>query len=344
MSIFGMRPNIEKLSKKGDVVGLIKALGYKDEGIRGQAAISLIEFGDEKAAPSLLKAFLEDTYYVSKSAARALLKIKNQDGMGAVIAALSNQSEYIRQTAAEVLGENKVNEAIPALTVVLTDDRAWWIRKTAAEALEEIGWQPETDAQRASLYLVHENFESCVCLGKSAVKPLIDALESRYDELAKEIRSVISGLGLADRGQTESLGKEVGSQIQIMYALEKIGGAEASAAIEQQKQHIFSSMKEKMSNVPVLGIGYGDYWFILGLLVSMAKFPIQSSKVADYINTILAASCEKCGISISQKMLSTFLAASHFLPVVTPENMRSSLQAMCCPSCGFPRMRIRLKV
>jgi HEAT repeat protein len=49
MFLFGA-PNVQKLSAKRDVQGLIKALGYeKDEQIRHAAALALGQIGDPRA-------------------------------------------------------------------------------------------------------------------------------------------------------------------------------------------------------------------------------------------------------------------------------------------------------
>ena len=348
MGIFSRKPDIEKLSKKADAEGLIKALSHNDGEVRNRAAIALGELKDEKAVPSLIKTFL-NIYTANESAAKALLQIKNKEGIEAVIKALGSEEAFLREIAAKALGENKVEAAVPALTRILEGDETWRVRQVAAEALKKIGWQPETDVERAFLYVVQGDFSSCVPLGRSAVKPLIDALEEKYDIFREHgcleymIEHEMESVPFALRGRPPIVDL-LGTQTQIMHCLEKIGGEEAVTAIDKEKQRILALIEKEMSGIEIRGFKYGDYWLMLGGLVTIANFPIESSQVVDYINKILTAECGRCGRKIPKETLSALSVISDFaMATVFTSGPRGFLSTGTCP-CGYPFMRIRLDI
>ena len=54
MGLFGP-PDVDKLKAKGDVPGLIKALGYeRDSGVRGRAADALVQLGSGAVEPLIV--------------------------------------------------------------------------------------------------------------------------------------------------------------------------------------------------------------------------------------------------------------------------------------------------
>ena len=79
MCIFDfLKPNIEKMEKKGNVDGLIKALKNGDFVIRESAAFSLGKLKDQKAVEPLILALKDDKGRVKKYAASALGRIGDQ--------------------------------------------------------------------------------------------------------------------------------------------------------------------------------------------------------------------------------------------------------------------------
>ncbi|MGB9872500.1 MAG: HEAT repeat domain-containing protein, partial [Anaerolineae bacterium] len=86
MFLFGP-PNIEKMKARGDVKGLIKALGYeKDWEIRRDAARALGELKDARAVEPLIAALKDKDSDVREAAAEALDRLgwkPEQDENGA---------------------------------------------------------------------------------------------------------------------------------------------------------------------------------------------------------------------------------------------------------------------
>src|SRR5450756_828303 len=89
MPLFGP-PNVEKLKAKGDIPGLIKALGYgKDWGVRNAAAGALGQIGDARAVGPLIAALKDQDSNVRRAAAGALVEISAPSVMP-LIAALGD--------------------------------------------------------------------------------------------------------------------------------------------------------------------------------------------------------------------------------------------------------------
>ena len=116
MPLFGP-PNIEKLKAKGNIKGLIKALGYKkDAAIRQAAAQALMEMGfgwsavealrkigDARAVEPLIAALRDGDSDVRYKAARALWGIGDPRAIEPLIALLHDANKGIRLNAAETL-------------------------------------------------------------------------------------------------------------------------------------------------------------------------------------------------------------------------------------------------
>jgi hypothetical protein len=93
------RPNIEKLTAKGNTKGLIKALSYReDKDIRKAAAEALGQIGDARAVQPLNETLLKDTYSYSsnltirKAAAEALGQIGDAQAISFLREAMRKES------------------------------------------------------------------------------------------------------------------------------------------------------------------------------------------------------------------------------------------------------------
>ena len=138
MPLFGnaSAPNVDDLEAKGDVRGLIKALGYeKDSTVREAAAGALGRTGDPGGVKPLITALNNQDEDVREAAAWALVQI----GAAAVellIDALNDANEDVRKIAATALRKIGDPRAVDPLIAALGD--YWDVRKAAAEALATI--------------------------------------------------------------------------------------------------------------------------------------------------------------------------------------------------------------
>ena len=169
-------PNIEKLKARGDVGGLVKALGYNERPeigwrVREDAAEALVEIGPPAVEGLILG--LGDIYADDRAAA-ALGKIGDPRAVAPLVTALQN--EYLRRDAGEALARLGA-PAIEPLIAALRDPDAD-VRKVATRALVEIGG-PSFDPLFVALR-EDRCADAAVALGeigdRRAVEPLIMAL------------------------------------------------------------------------------------------------------------------------------------------------------------------------
>jgi HEAT repeat protein len=99
MPLFGLfgPPNVENLKAKGDVQGLIKALGYeKDESVRRKAAQALKGLGWWRVFEPLTGALKSKNKYVRQGAARVLGQIGDVQAVEPLVATLEDIYAYRR--------------------------------------------------------------------------------------------------------------------------------------------------------------------------------------------------------------------------------------------------------
>jgi HEAT repeat protein len=190
MPLFGP-PNVEKLATKGNVKGLIKALGYeKDAGTRQAAAEALGKIGNEEGVAPLIAA-LRDEEKVRQAAAEALEKI-GAPAVGPLVAALKDTK--VSQLAAEAL-EKIGAPAVGPLVAALKDLK---VRQLAAEALEKIG-APAVGPLVAALKDTKVSQIAIRILGQvgdnRAVEPLIAVLEDDQVHMRNAATEALDKIG-----------------------------------------------------------------------------------------------------------------------------------------------------
>ena len=168
-------PNMEKLEKKKNVKGLIKALRHEDVHVRWNVAEALGEIGWQP------KDDAEKVYLLfGKRDWDGLTKI-GKPAVELFIQALEDKDEDARESVAEALGEIGDARAVEPLIQAL-EDKDRYVQRNAAGALGKIG-----DAR--------------------AVEPLIQALE---DEDRYIRRNATGSLGeIGDARAVEPLNSEV---------------------------------------------------------------------------------------------------------------------------------------
>jgi len=78
MSIFGRKPNVEKLKERRNIKGLIKALKDEDKNVRREAVSALGKIGDKRAVEPLIEALKDKDKNVREAMEEALEKIKEK--------------------------------------------------------------------------------------------------------------------------------------------------------------------------------------------------------------------------------------------------------------------------
>ena len=227
MSLFGP-PNIENLTLKKDVPGLIKALRYpKDENVRFEAARALGELGDSQAVDPLINSLGDEAPWVRQTAARSLGKIGGSQAVEALIGLTKKEPGNL--AALEGLIETGSGQAIDILLAALRS-HDMNIRVKAAEELSRLGWKPKRPEDRAASLIACKEWPKLKKLGPDAVDELSAALEVN-DWYVNEQCAILLGQ-IGDRRAVEPLIKRLRPgyghlMVVIVDALAALGDARA---------------------------------------------------------------------------------------------------------------------
>ena len=224
--------DIRQWEKNRQVDELIYALRHGRPEIRQAAARALGELGQARAAEALVAALGDKQPAVRKAAIKALGKINDPWSLEALVATLRDSDASVRQVSAWVLPRtgwrartrkerawffiaslqwDKLPElgtaASGPLSAVLRDDDSY-IRKSAARALGQIGWQAPDDTDRAWFFIASLQWDKLPELGAAAVEPLLGVLDDKLAQVRlaaaqalggiKDLRAVRPLLGLLD--------------------------------------------------------------------------------------------------------------------------------------------------
>ncbi len=216
------RPNVEKMAKKGNVVGLIRAVGNQNLDVRRAAAEALARVrgdrassalcdalanalesnnivvsievaralghvGGDRAASALCDALEDENTHVCVAAAQALGRVGGARAVSALCHVLGGRNTEVCVAAAEALGRIGDVQAVGSLATQMSDVRGEnrQSRRAAARALEKIG-VPKDPIVQAWSAVTEEDWATAASLGAAAVEPLCAALRDRaYDGRAR---------------------------------------------------------------------------------------------------------------------------------------------------------------
>jgi HEAT repeat protein len=135
-------PKVRRLQRRGDVAGLVDALGSSNARVRRTAANALIERSDVRAVEALTKALGDPDRLVRANAALALGELDDRrentpvaEAVEPLIAALTDEDATVRAMAASALGRRKDPRAVEPLERLLHDDEDEVVRNTALAVL-----------------------------------------------------------------------------------------------------------------------------------------------------------------------------------------------------------------
>lgn len=123
---------------------LIALLGDRKYGTAGpmEAAMALEAIGPKarRALPALAKTFSRKKFDIKYVAIRAIAAIGGPDAPRLLVIALKDEDDFVRQLAAEALGEmgNAAAPALEALKRIAEADPISYVRKAAKEAIDRI--------------------------------------------------------------------------------------------------------------------------------------------------------------------------------------------------------------
>ncbi len=212
---------------------------------------ALISFGKEAVEP-LLNAWQSYKYHVGGPVSQrnmeifrnyvhsALTQIKDPGAVEPLSAALKSELPEIACLAAEMLGKIDGDQAIKALEQALKEnmevrEEVWQI---AASSLNKIGWQAPDVETGIWCWLACNDHQKIIDLGKQAVEPLIQVLES--EKISHYYRlNAASLLGeIGDRRAVEPLIRVLQKEpaIPVIEALGALGDSRAIGPLIESLQ------------------------------------------------------------------------------------------------------------
>ena len=171
------KPDIIKLTKNGDVPGLIQALTNDDFEIQIAAAKSLGSLGPA-AIGIVLKKLKTRNRALRLGIIEALAVIKDPRAVDPLLEALGDRQAEVRWGCAIALGEIEDERAIPGLKKALGDPDKY-VRYGASFALSKIGWKPETSQEKAQLFYGMQEWGALKYMGTSTISILETARKDR---------------------------------------------------------------------------------------------------------------------------------------------------------------------
>jgi len=205
--------NINKYEKQKKVKKLITIFQDKDENVRvrRQAISALGRLKDVRAVEPLIAVLNNED--VNVSSAGALGNIGDIMAVEPLIAALNDDKMKIASVWA--LGNIGDKKAIEPLVAVLTNKYSLG-REEAAKVLDDFGWKPSTDMEKAYYFVAKRDWNQCITLGKPAIEPLISTLNDGKDNARIGAMETLDKLGWIPEEDnkeaykaTESLKKEI---------------------------------------------------------------------------------------------------------------------------------------
>ncbi len=182
---------------------IVPLLDDADDNVRAQAARALGLMGERRAVKRLIELLKDSNKWVRQQAAGALGDLRETGAAGPLIEVLETDNDYMtRSHAAEALGELREKSAIPALAEALGHGH-YQVRNEVAEALREIG---EDSYEHVVKVLKTGNDDgrwyAALILaglkGKSAVKPLCEALKDKYPLVREAAAKSLGSLGFTE--------------------------------------------------------------------------------------------------------------------------------------------------
>ena len=170
---------------------------------RMDVAKALGQIGDAQALEPLIAALKDESRWLRETAAESLGKIGGVRAVEALVGILEDASPGVRKKAAETLyqmgwrpEEDKAGAGYWTVKYLLSDGAGSKIaRQLAAEELERTSWQPDQSEAGAAYWIVRRQWDKCVEIGVPAVRPLFVTLQDDDETIRKAATEALLQIG-----------------------------------------------------------------------------------------------------------------------------------------------------
>jgi len=242
---------------------LIQALKDEKASVRVLTAVDLGRIGDSKGVDPLIQALQDKDWQVRKEAAWALGNIGDPRAVEPLTCALKDarslmdQDKEVRLEASNALIKIGVKVGRPAVSLIQAfkygqSDKVLKygfsdLRKKAEAILEESGWVPQDDTEKAYFLIAKKAWKLLVELGEPAVEPLVQAL--KYEDLRTEAIRVLGEIGHA---------KAIETLIQLLSNQDPYTHSEAVRALvrigEPAVEHLIQALRDMDLREGAIGV------------------------------------------------------------------------------------------
>jgi HEAT repeat protein/uncharacterized protein YndB with AHSA1/START domain len=173
---------------------LVAALRHSDQAVRAAAAVALGQIGDERAVDPISVALMHDAAsQVRSDAAEALGRMGDERAVGILIGALKDKGKGVREMAGPALVRIGAPSVGPLVAVL--GDADVYTRNAAVDALELLGWEPDTREAGAMFWAAKRKWEKCVQIGAPAVRALSAALNHEDQSGRSAVVAALASIG-----------------------------------------------------------------------------------------------------------------------------------------------------
>jgi HEAT repeat protein len=289
------QPDISAMREAHDIKGLISLLDHGNFDVQWHAADALGTMG-AGAVPVLLATLNHRSINTRVGAIEALAAIRDARATGPLATLLeSEETSEVRWAAAIALGEIGDLHSIPLIVKALRDmDR--YVRYGAAKALEQLGWQPETDAEKAYYLLARQDWDGAKKIGKPAISPIITLLKEKHPAIRAKMVELLGSIGGPDAKAACNIALQDGDgsvRWNAVLASRKCGIpiTHLPVGLSRRPKSGPSPFGSALLNFFFLGLGYnymGKWWGFLIFMSYMTLIVFAQLDMGPFMPFILA--------------------------------------------------------
>jgi hypothetical protein len=289
------KPDIHALTQARDIGGLIALLDDRNFDVQWRAARALGTMGAE-ATPSLIHALNHLSINTRLGAIEALGAIKDPRSIDPLAALLaSGESAELRWAAALALGEIGEKAGVRHLAKSLHDEDRY-VRYGAAKALEQLGWQPENDGEKAYYLLALQDWGGTKRIGKAATGAIISLLKEKHSATRARMVELLGSIGGPDATKAcEFVLRDPDGSVRwhAVLASKKCGIATARlpVGLSKRKKSGPSPFGSALLNFFFLGLGYnymGKWWGFLIFMSYMTLIVLAQMELGPFMPFVIA--------------------------------------------------------